>query len=190
VERDSVLAHKVRTMALFVRTATDDRGLLNAIQRTVHDLDPTLPTFDARLMTAVLRASTSRLAFTTLILIAAAAVAVLLGAVGLYGVLAYVVTLRRRELGIRIALGASPTRLTMATTRHGLSLASAGTVAGLVLLAVMARAIRAFLFGVAPWDPLAVSGSVVLLLAIATAASWIPARRASRTDPTDALRSD
>ena len=190
VQRDSVLSHKTRTMALAVRTSGDPASIFPALERVVHDLDPSLPTFDARTMTAVSAAATSRLAFTTLILGAAAAVTVVLGAVGLYGVLAYIVALRRREFGIRIALGASPARVAAATTRHGLLLAGAGALVGLALLAVVARAMRTFLFGVTPWDPLAVTGSTALLLAIAVVASWIPARRASRVDPTEALRAD
>ena len=141
-------------------------------------------------MTEVMRASTARLAFTTLILGAAALITVVLGAVGLYGVLAYLVTLRRRELGIRIALGASPRVVAAATTRHGLALAICGSLVGLALLNVVARSIRSFLYGVAPWDPVTVSASTLLLLAIAAIASWMPARRASRVDPAEALRSD
>jgi len=190
VERDSVLAHKTRTMALAVRTSGDAAAIFPALERVVHDLDPSLPTFDARTLITASAAATSRLAFTTLILAGAAAVTVLLGAVGLYGVLAYIVALRRRELGIRIALGASPARVAATTTRHGLMLAGAGSIAGFALLAVAARGIRTFLFGVTPWDPLAVTGSTLLLLTIAAVASWIPARRASRVDPAEALRAD
>lgn len=190
VERDSVLAHKTRTMALVVRTSGDAAAIVPALDRVVHDLDPSLPTFDARTLSAVADAATSRLAFTTLILGAAATVTVLLGAVGLYGVLAYIVALRRRELGIRIALGASPARVAAAATRHGLILAGAGAVVGLALLALVARAIRTLLFDVTPWDPLAVTGSTLLVLMIAAVASWIPARRASRVDPAETLRAE
>ena len=125
-----------------------------------------------------------------LILGGAAVVTVILGAVGLYGVIALVVTLRWRELGIRIALGASPRSVTAATTGQGIALTSVGLVAGLVLFAVAARFMRGFLFQVAPWDPLSVAGAGFVLLAVATLASWIPGRRAGRVDPAEALRAE
>jgi ABC-type antimicrobial peptide transport system permease subunit len=159
-------------------------------ERIMGEIDPTLPAFDARPMTALMSASTARLAFTTLILGAAAVVTVILGAVGLYGMLAYLVTLRRRELGIRIALGASPARVAADTTRSGLVLAILGCVIGLVLLNVAGGSIRSLLYGVATWDPAAVAASTLLLLTIATVASWIPARRAARVDPAEALRAE
>jgi putative ABC transport system permease protein len=125
-----------------------------------------------------------------MILGTAAVITVVLGAVGLYGVLAYLVTLRRRELGIRIALGASPRRVAATMTRHGLALAMIGTVAGLSLLTVAARSMRSFLYDVAPWDPVAVLGSSLVVLVIAAVASWVPARRAAGVDPAEALRAE
>ena len=177
-------------MAIAIRTAGDPAPILATAQRVLHDIDPTLPIFDARPLSAVVRASTARLAFTTLILGTAAMITVILGAVGLYGVLAYLVILRRRELGIRIALGASPARVAAGLTRHGLALAITGTVIGLALLTVVARSIRGFLYGVAPWDPVALLGSTLVLLALAAVASWIPARRAAGVDPAEALRTE
>ncbi|HEY2851438.1 MAG TPA: ABC transporter permease [Gemmatimonadaceae bacterium] len=191
VRDDSTAQHISRTMAVAIRTTSSDpAAILGAAQRVVRDLDPTLPAFEARTMTEVMRASTARLAFTTLILGAAAIITVVLGAVGLYGVLAYLVTLGRRELGIRIALGASPRAVAAATTRYGLALAILGSIIGLALLNLAARSIRSFLYGVAPWDPLVVLGSTVVLLAIAAVASWVPARRAARVDPAETLRAE
>ena len=190
VRDDSTSPSMKRTMAIAIRTAGDPAPILATAQRVLHDIDPTLPIFDARPLSAVVRASTARLAFTTLILGTAAMITVILGAVGLYGVLAYLVILRRRELGIRIALGASPARVAAGLTRHGLALAITGTVIGLALLTVVARSIRGFLYGVAPWDPVALLGSTLVLLAIAAVASWIPARRAAGVDPAEALRTE
>jgi len=190
VRDDSTSPVTKRTMAIAIRTVGDPAPLLATAQRVLYDIDPTLPAFDARPMSAVVRASTARLAFTTLILGATAGITVILGAVGLYGVLAYLVTLRRRELGIRLALGASPARVASAMTRHGLALAIVGTVIGLALLSMVARSIRSFLYGVTPWDPVAVLGSTLLLLAIAAVASWIPARGAAGVDPAETLRAD
>ena len=107
---------------------------------------------------------------------------------GLYGVLAYVVTLRRRELGIRLALGASPRSLALGLMRYGIALALVGSLFGLVMFALVARYLRALLFGVATTDPLTLGSAALVLLVIAAAASWVPARRASQVDPADALR--
>jgi predicted permease len=183
-------SHTVRTMALAIRTTADPTAVISAAQRIVREIDPSLPTFDVQLMTRALRTSTAQLGFTILILGGAAMVTVLLGAVGLYGMLAYVVTLRRREFGIRITLGATPRAVAVATTRVGLVLTSAGVAAGLVLFAAVARFIRGFLFGVAPWDPPTILSAALGLLAVAALASWIPARRAARVDPAEALRAE
>jgi predicted permease len=190
VQSDTVKQHVARTLAIVIRAAGDPAGILASSERVVRELDPSLPGFDSRPMTEVMRASTARLAFTTMILGTAALITVVLGAVGLYGVLAYLVTLRRRELGIRMALGASPRAIATATTRHGLMLAILGAGAGLVLLALAGRSMRRFLYGVAPWDPFTVAGATMLLLVIAAVASWLPARRAARIDPAEALRAE
>jgi putative ABC transport system permease protein len=124
------------------------------------------------------------------ILGAAAVVTLLLGAVGLYGIMAYLVTLRIREVGVRIALGAEPRKVAAMFTRQGLTLSAIGVGAGVVIFIVVARFLRGLLFGVAPSDPVTVVGASLTLLAIASAASWIPARRASRVDPARTLRSE
>jgi predicted permease len=190
VQSDAPIKKPTRTMALVIRTSGEPTSIIPAVQRLVREIDPTLPTFDVRPMSDALRASTARLAFTILILAAAAVVTLTLGAVGLYGVMAYVVTLRRRELGIRIALGASPQAVAAATTRQGVALTSVGVAGGFVLFTGAARFMRTFLFGVAPWDPLTVVGATLTLLVVATLASWIPARRAGQVDPAEALRSE
>ncbi|MGH7663673.1 MAG: ABC transporter permease [Gemmatimonadaceae bacterium] len=179
-----------RTMALVVRTAGEPTAITNAVQRTIRELDPALPTFDVQPMTAVLRASMARLSFVMLILGTAAAVTLVLGAVGLYGVMAYLVTLRSRELGVRIALGAEPRAVAAMMTRQGLALTGIGIVAGLGVFALVARFLRSFLFGVAPSDPVTLVVASLMLVAIALLASWVPARRASRVDPADALRAE
>lgn len=190
LEKNNALAQTRRTMALAVRTVGDGTAIGPAVLRAVHELDPALPIFDVRSMAAVFTAATAQLRFIILILGGAAVVTLILGAVGLYGVLAYVVTLRTRELGIRIALGASPRAVAAAMTRYGLTLTGAGIVLGFGLFALVARFLRALLFGVAPSDPLTLGASALALLAIAVLASWVPARRAARVDPADALRAD
>lgn len=177
-------------MALVVRTAGDTRAITRAVQRVVHDADPTLPLFDMRPMTAVLAASMAQLRFTILVLGAAAVVTLVLGAIGLYGVMAYVVALRARELGLRIALGASPGAVVAMLTRQGVALTGAGIAAGLLLFALVARFLRTLLFGVAPTDSLTLVSASLLLVAVAAVASWVPARRTSRLDPADVLRAE
>jgi len=190
LEAGSEFAGAKRTMALAVRTESERTSIAPAVRQTVRELDPTLPLFDARPMNAVFSAATAQLSFIILILGGAAAVTLLLSAVGLYGVLAYVVTLRRRELGIRIALGAPPRAVAAAMTRYGIGLTSVGILFGLAIFALVARFLRALLFGVAASDPLTLGGSALTLLAVAMVASWVPARRAARVDPADALRAE
>jgi ABC-type antimicrobial peptide transport system permease subunit len=110
--------------------------------------------------------------------------------IGLYGVIAYVVALRTRELGVRIALGAQPAAVARMVTTQGLVLCGAGVAAGLVLVIVGGRFVRNLLFEVAPTDPLTLGATIVLLGTFALLASWLPARRAARVNPAEALRTD
>jgi predicted permease len=178
------------TMALVVRTTGAPLAVARPVQRIVRELDQSLPLFDVRPMTAVSRASMAQLSFTILVLGAAAVVTLVLGAIGLYGVMAYVIALRTRELGVRLALGASPRAVVAMLTRQGVVLTGFGIVGGLLLFAIVARFLRTLLFGVAPTDSLTLSGASLLLVAIAALASWIPARRTSRLDPADVLRAE
>jgi putative ABC transport system permease protein len=179
-----------RTMALVVRTGSEPAAITRVVQRAVRELDASLPLFDVRPMTAVFRASMAQLSFTILVLGAAAMVTLALGAVGLYGVMAYVVTLRTRELGVRIALGAAPGAVVAMLTRQGIVLTGVGIAGGLLLFALVARYLRTLLFGVAPTDSVTLVGASLLLVAIAALASWIPARRTARLDPADVLRAE
>jgi predicted permease len=178
------------TMALVVRTVGEPTAITSAVQRVVRELDPTLPLFDIRSMTAISAASMAQLSFTILVLGAAALVTLVLGAVGLYGVMAYVVSLRTRELAVRIALGATPQAIVRMLTTQGVIVTGFGVIGGLLLFVLVARTLRSFLFGVASTDPLTLASASVLLVAIAALASWIPARRTSRVDPADVLRAE
>jgi len=178
------------TMALVVRTAGEPTAITSAVQRVVRELDPSLPLFDIRTMTAVASASMAQLSFTIIVLGAAALVTLVLGAVGLYGVMAYVVSLRGRELAVRIALGATPAAVVRMLTTQGVIVTAIGVASGLVLFIAVARALKSLLFGVAPTDPVTLAGASLLLVTIAALASWIPARRSSRVDPADVLRAE
>ena len=120
----------------------------------------------------------------------AAAITLALGAVGLYGVIAYTVGMRTREIGVRMALGARPADVGTLVVRQALNLAAIGLVLGATAFLGLAKFLRSLLFEVSPADPLAIGGSMLMLFIVAAAASWPPAWRASRIDPADALRSD
>ena len=179
-----------RTMALVVRTAGSPAAVVPAVRRVVRDLDPTVPTFNTETMSDVVRASTARLSLALMLMSVAAAITLMLGTIGLYGVMAYMVALRTREFGVRVALGARPSDIARAVAIRGLMLVVAGAAAGFVLYGVGAPFLRVFLYGVTPSDPLTLAGVTLVLVATASLASWFPARRAARVDPAVALRAE
>jgi putative ABC transport system permease protein len=190
VYTDAAQRQTKRTMALVVRSALPPAALTASLQRVVRAIDPSLPVFDAQPMSAMLRQSTARLRFVALLLAAAAAVATLLGAIGLYGVMAYVVALRRREIAVRIALGATPRSLAAATTTDAVRVTLVGLALGLALFAAAARVIRSLVFNVSTFDPVTLAGAVLGLIGIALVASWVPAQRSAHVDPAEALRGE
>ena len=179
-----------RTMALAVRTSASPATVVAAVRRIVRDLDPTVPIFNVEPMSDVVRASTARLSLTLTLMTAAAAITLLLGALGLYGVMAYMVALRTREFGVRVALGADPRQLARGVAMRGLELVAVGVAAGFVLYALAAPFLRAFLYGVTASDPLTLAAATLALVCTASLASWLPARRAARVDPAVALRAE
>lgn len=179
-----------RTMALVVRTSGPPAAVVTAVRRVVRDLDPTVPIFNVETMSDVVRASTARLSLTLTLMGAAAAITLVLGTIGLYGVMAYMVALRTREFGVRVALGANPRQLARAVAMRGLALVASGVAVGFVLYAIAAPFLRAFLYGVTPSDPVTLVGVTLALVCTASLASWFPARRAARVDPAEALRAE
>lgn len=173
-----------------VALAAPRPGLIPAVRRAIVELDPALPIFNLRAMNDVVGQSYARLSFTLLVLAVASGAALVLAAVGLYGVVAYVVSLRTKEIGLRIALGAQPRAIGRHVARQGVLLALAGAAVGLLTFTLLAQTLRAFLFEVAPTDPLTLAGVTALLVLVAAGASWIPARRAARINPVEAMRSD
>jgi ABC-type antimicrobial peptide transport system permease subunit len=141
-------------------------------------------------MTEVTASSMAQLSFTIVVLGAAALVTLVLGAVGLYGVMAYVISLRTRELAVRIALGATPSAVIGMLTRQGVAVTGLGIAGGLVLFVIVARALKSLLYGVASMDPVTLASASLVLVAIAAVASWLPARRTARVDPADVLRAE
>jgi ABC-type antimicrobial peptide transport system permease subunit len=141
-------------------------------------------------MTDVVSRSVAERRFTMLLLAAFAGVAVALAAIGIYGVLAYLVSQRTAEIGVRLAIGATPGDVARLFVREGASLTIGGLVAGLVGAIAAARALRSLLFGVTATDATTFAVVAAALLAVALAASYLPARRAARVDPMAALRAD
>jgi len=183
-------------MDLVVRTSGDPMRLARPLTEVVRSLDPDLPVANLTTMEQALAGSVARPRLRTLILALFAALALVLAAVGLYGIIAYSVAQRRREIGIRMALGADRRAVLRLILRHGLGLAAAGLAAGLlaaILLLLTERSsgwLGGLLYGVAPTDLATFAAVPLLLLAVAVLASLLPARRATRVDPLEALKAE
>ena len=171
-----------------VRTNLDPAALRAAAEREIQNVDPDQPIYAVRTMNEVMAGSMARRRLATGLLAAFAAIALTLAVVGVYGLTAYAVAERTRELGIRMALGAQPSRVVGAVVGSSLSLAMLGVLAGVAAAAVAARFISSMLFEIRPTDPATFGAIVVLLLAAAFAASYLPARRTTRIDPARTLR--
>ncbi len=177
-------------MVLVVKTAGDPDAVLPAIRRVAHGLNADVPLFDVRTIAEHLDIALfmQRLAATLLGLFGV--LALLLAAIGLYGVVAYAVSQRTQEIGIRMALGAGPGQVMRLILREGMALTLAGCAVGLLLAAGVTRVFASQLVGVGPLDAVSFGGTAVVLALVALVASWLPARRAARVDPLSALRCD
>ena len=162
--------------------------LLKEIQQAVWSVNPNLPVASVRTLDEILSRSMAQTSFALVMLGIAAAVALVLGVVGIYGVISYVATQRTREIGIRMALGAATRDVSRLFLRHGLILVTAGVVAGTIAAALLSRVMSALLFGVSAHDPATYLGVAGGLAATALLASYLPAHRAARVDPAVALR--
>lgn len=180
-----------RAMTVVLRsTEADPTRYVPAIRQAVAELEPAAAVGMPLPMRDLVSASMARVAFTTTLLSVAAGMALVLAAVGLYGTLAYVVGLRRREIGVRIALGAGTSAVRGLVVRQSAGLAAAGVAIGLVGALATTRLLRSLLFEVSPGDPAVLAVGVAVLGGVAVLASYVPARRASRVDPVDALRAE
>jgi predicted permease len=177
-------------MTLVLRTAVPPLSLAPAVRLAVADVDPALSVARIRTLDAIVRASTARESFLMALLLAAATASLLLGSVGIYGVVAYVVRRRTQEIGIRVALGARAGRITGLVLRELLCSVLVGALVGLAGTFAGTRVLRSLLFGVSPTDPLTLAAVTALLLCVALLAGLIPARRAARVDPMVALRAE
>jgi len=179
-----------RAMFVTVRTTGDPAALAPQLAKEIRALDPDLPLYHLRPMAARVGESLARQRFAMLLLSAFAAVALALAAIGIYGVMAYLVGQGTREIGIRMALGASQRSVLAMIVRHGMTVALAGAAIGVVGALALSRVMRTMLFGVQGSDPLTFVAVSLLLAAIAFVATYLPARRAARIDPMISLRSE
>ena len=180
----------IADMTVVARVDGDPRILERDARAIVASIDRDVPVFHVRELGDLLLEAVAQPRFNAVLLSLFAGVALLLTAVGLYGVLAYAVALRTKEIVIRMALGARRSDILRMVVSRGLALALSGVVIGLLLSLVATRLLRSLLFRVAPTDPATFLVSAVLLAAVAVAASWFPARRATRFNPIEALRGE
>lgn len=176
------------SMMLAVRTDGDPVAKVASIRAVVQRMDPDLPLSDIATMDQTVGNSVGRQHFAAILVAVFAGIASFLAAIGIYGVVAHAVSLRTREFGIRMALGAATRDVWSLVFRLGLEISGIGVVLGVAGTLALTPLLRGLLFGVGPHDPVTIAGVAAFLMAVALAACWIPAHRATRVDPTEALR--
>jgi predicted permease len=177
-----------RSALIYLRTDGKPESLVGEVRRAVAALDRSLPIYDVKTMSERTAAATARTRYSAILLAAFAAIALILAAVGVYGVTSYDVTQRTREIGIRMALGAEKHAVLAMILRQGLAMTLAGTALGLAGAYAATRGLRALLYGVAPTDPATFIAVTAILTVVATAACMVPAGRAMRINPLVAIR--
>ncbi len=184
----SVLQLSNLNLTLVVRASGDPAALTDAIRRDVHAVDPNEPVYGVRTLESVVAAALGERRFTMSLLVLFAATALVLSAIGIYGVMAYLVSQRTHEIGIRVALGAAPGDVLRLVLEQGVRLAACGVAAGLAGAFAVTRVIGTLLYGVSPRDPATFIALSAVLTTVALFACYVPARRATRVDPITALR--
>jgi putative ABC transport system permease protein len=179
-----------RNFTFTVRTAGDPSTLAPAVRQIVRETDPSLAITGLQAMTDIMRTSLAPTRASMLLLVLFAALAMVMAAVGVFGVMSYAVTLRAREMGIRLALGARPSEVRRMVVMDGMKQALIGVIIGLAGAAWVTRLMTTLLFGVTPGDPLTLATVATLLLATAAIACYLPARRATKMDPLAVLRTE
>jgi predicted permease len=177
-------------MYVLLRTRASAPEAAAGLRRAVAEIDPLVPVTRVRSLTEVVAASVSAPRSLAILLLSFGALAVLIGGVGVYSLIAYVVSWRRREIGIRLALGAMRWRIVSAVVKESLMLGVAGSACGLMTAALLTRFLRGFLYGISALDPVTFFCVPVVMVVIAFGAAWIPARRAAGVDPMETLRNE
>jgi predicted permease len=178
------------SMTILLGSGTDAAQTAAGLRRVVAGIDPLVPVTRVRTMDEVVSASTSDSRSLTLLLLGFGFLAVSVGAVGVYSLIAYTVSWRTREIGIRLALGARRWDVVMMIVRQSFVLALGGSIAGLFVAAISGRLLKQFLFDVSPMDPVTFLSVPLLMMLLALLAAWVPARRAASIDPMKALRTE
>jgi len=173
-----------------VRAGGDPLGAIAGVREVMRSIDSRLPMINPRTMESIVSDSMASTSFTVILLGISAGMALLLGIVGIYGVVSYIVGRRTQEIGVRMALGAPAAVILKSVVSDGLRLTGIGVALGLLGAWGVSQALGSLLYGVAATDPLTFGGTALLLTVVATIATWIPARRASRIDPVEALSSE
>jgi ABC-type antimicrobial peptide transport system permease subunit len=179
---------KHTTMTLAIRTTSDPATLIPAVRREVQTLDPALPIFNVMSLDGFIGRTIAGWRLSAWLLGLFAGLALLLTAIGIYGVLSYSTEQRTREIGLRMALGAQRRDVLRLIVGQGLKAVAVGIVIGLVAALALSRVMKSLLFGVTVTDPLTFAGVALLLVVVALVASYLPARRAAKADPMVALR--
>jgi putative ABC transport system permease protein len=177
-------------MALVVRAGRNVGALAPSVIHAIHEIDPEQPVYDVRTMTDVVERSLGQRWMNMVLVGTFAVVALALCAIGVYGVMAFGVTRRRREFGIRLALGAGRRGITASVVSQGARIAGIGIAAGVILALVVARSMTSLLFGVSAGDVISFASAILAILAVALLASYLPARRAAHVEPAITLRSE
>jgi putative ABC transport system permease protein len=177
-------------MSLVIRTTGEPEGIAAAVRQGVLDVDRNQPISEVKTLEQIVYQSVARPRFNLLLLGLFAAVAMLLAAAGIYGVMSYTVAQRTRELGIRMALGAQQSDVLRLVIKQGMTLALSGVGIGLVAALALTHLMKSLLFGISATDPLTFAAIAILLTMVALLACYLPARRATRVDPLEALHHD
>jgi putative ABC transport system permease protein len=183
------LPFRARAVVLAIRTSQPPASLIALVRAALRATDPEVPV-EFRTMEERVAGSVADRRFTMIVLGAFATAALLLAAVGVYGVVSYGVARRTREIGIRIALGALPSQVKFMVHRRAMLMVGTGVIAGIAGALALTRVLRTLLYDVAPADPMTFGGVIGLIATAGWLASWIPARRGARVDPMTAIRTE
>jgi ABC-type antimicrobial peptide transport system permease subunit len=177
-------------MNYVARSTTSPTGLVPSVRRAIETVDAKLAIAQVRTLQKILDNASAQMAFTMVLIAIAAVVALMLGVIGIYGMMSYIVTQRTSEIGVRLALGAEPATVAGMIVRQGGVVAVGGIGVGLTATAAGSRVIESLLNDVSPHDPGVFTATTCLLLGIALVACWLPARRAARLSPVEAMRTE